>query len=32
MKLSQYGYEFAPEWARFSWIKTKAEIYNKQGR
>lgn len=26
------GYEFAPEWARFSWIKTKAEIYNKQGR
>ena len=26
------GYEFAPERARFSWIKTKAEIYNKQGR
>ena len=25
------GYEFAPERARFSWIKTKAEIYNKQG-
>lgn len=28
----EQGYEFADERARFSWLKTKGEIYNRQGR
>lgn len=31
-KYWERGYESAPGWTRYSWLKTKAEIYNRQGR